>query len=137
MKTYVWDACAIVALFNDEKGADVVDHLLVDAAAGKCALTMNKFNLLEVYYGYLREDGDAFAEQQLALIKAISIRISDVFTDELLRQAGKLKAAYKISLADALAVAQAAVDDAVLVTCDHHELDAVDRDGKIQFLWIR
>ena len=49
MKTYVLDACAIVALFNDEIGANVVDNLLVDAANGLCSLTMNKYSLLEVY----------------------------------------------------------------------------------------
>ena len=48
-----------------------------------------------------------------------------------------MKVAYKISLADALVVAQAMEDGAVVVTCDHHELDAIDRDGKIEFLWIR
>ena len=137
MKTYVLDACAIVALFNDEIGADVVDNLLVDAADGICSLTMNKYNLLEVYYGYLREDGEVFAEQQLANIKAACIQISDILTDDLFRHAAKLKANYKISLADSIAVAQAVVDNAIIVTSDHHELDAVDRDGKVKFLWIR
>jgi hypothetical protein len=42
-----------------------------------------------------------------------------------------------MSLADSMAVAQAVVDDAIVVTSDHHELDAVDRDGNIKFLWIR
>ena len=138
MKTYILDACAIVALFNDEIGADVVDNLLVDATTnGICSLTINKYNLLEVYYGYLREDGEVFAEQQLANIKASCIRISDILTDDLFRHAAKLKTNYKISLADSIAVAQAVVDNAIIVTSDHHELDVVDQDGNVKFLWIR
>ena len=41
MNTYVLDACAVVALFNDETGADIVDNLLVDAANGNCIIVMN------------------------------------------------------------------------------------------------
>jgi len=54
-----------------------------------------------------------------------------------MRQAGKLKIQYKISLADAMALAQACVETAYLITSDHHELDEVERDGRIFFCWIR
>jgi len=54
MKKYVIDTSALVAFFNDEPVADVVEGLLNDAASGVCAITMNKYNLLEAYYGYLR-----------------------------------------------------------------------------------
>ena len=137
MKTYVLDACAIIALFNDEAGADIVDKLLVDAVKDDCIVKINKYNLLEVYYGYLREDGEAFAEKQLAAIADSCIKIADIFSDELLRHAGKLKATYRISLADAILVAQAMIDNAILVTADHHELDAVEEKEKLRFLWIR
>ena len=85
----------------------------------------------------MREDGEVFAEQQLANIKTACIQIFDILTDDLFKHAAKLKTRYKISLADSIAVAQAVVDNAILVTSDHHELDAVDRDGKVKFLWIR
>ena len=62
MKKYVLDACALVAYFNDEIGADVVEGLFIKASRGQCILLMNKYNLLEVYYGYLRDNGEAFAE---------------------------------------------------------------------------
>jgi len=137
MTNYVFDASALVAFFNDENGADVVDGLLSEALNGTCSVTMNKYNLLEIYYGYLRVNGEKFAEKILNSIEESCIRIADVLTDGILRQAGKLKVAYKISLADAIALSQATIDDAIFVTSDHHELDAVARDGKIKFLWIR
>jgi len=137
VNTYVLDACAIVTLFNDEKGAEIVDHLIVDAAHGRCSLVMNKFNLLEVYYGYLRDYGLAFAEQQLSLIHSMDLKIADRLMDSIFRQAAKLKVTYRLSLADTMAIAQAVVDNATIVTCDHHELDTVDCDGIVRFLWLR
>jgi predicted nucleic acid-binding protein len=137
MTNYVFDANALVAFFNDESGAETVESLLFEAAAGHCAITMNKYNLLEIYYGYLRANGEAFAEKILRSVEESCIRIVDVLTDDILRQAGKLKVTYKISLADAIVLSQATIDNAIVVTSDHHELNAVDHDGKIKFLWIR
>ena len=137
MTSYVFDASALVAFFNDENGAGVVEGLLSEALDGICVVTMNKYNLLEIYYGYLRANGEEFAETILKSVEESCIRIVDVLTDDILRQAGKLKVAYKISLADAMMLSQAAIDGAVVVTSDHHELDTVARDGKFKFLWIR
>ena len=85
--TYVLDANAIVALLKNEDGADVVDNLLVRAAAGDCSVCMNKFNLLEVYYGYRREDGEAFAEAQIKAIRGNAIEIIELLSDDVFRQA--------------------------------------------------
>ena len=134
---YVLDTCALVAFFNDEKGADVVESLLIEATSGKCTVTMNKYNLLEAYYGYLRSNGEEFAENILSVVNNSCIKILDVLYDNLLRQAGKLKVAHKISLADAIVIAQAIVDNSIVVTSDHHELEAVEKSEKIQFHWIR
>jgi len=73
MKKYVLDACAIFALFQDEAGADVIDNLLVKAANGLCLVSMHRINLLEVYYGYLREDGKTIADKHIAAIESSCI----------------------------------------------------------------
>ena len=137
MNRYVFDACALVAFFNDETGADIVENHLVEASQGKCVIYMNKYNLLEVYYGYHRANGKDFAENILNTINNSRIYICDVLTDELLRQASKFKTSYKISLADAIALAQASVEQATLVTADHHEMDIIESDGKLNFCWVR
>ena len=137
MKRYVLDACALVAFFNDEEGADVVEEVLSGALQGNCIIIMNKYNLLEVYYGYYRANGEAFAENILHIVESSSIQVYDVLTNTLLRQAGKFKAAYKMSLADAVALAQAFDEQAILITADHHEMDVVKLGGEVQFLWIR
>ena len=137
MKRYVFDSCALIAFFNEEDGADVVDSLLDEASLGHCVILMNKYNLLEVYYGYFRDNGEAFAESILSIVENSNIQICDVLTNTLLRQAGRFKATHKMSLADAVALAQAFDGQAVLVTADHHELDVVKAGGEVEFLWIR
>jgi predicted nucleic acid-binding protein len=138
MKKYVFDACALIALFNDEDGADVIERLLAEASAGECFISMNKFNLFEIYYGYLVANGDEFAEKILDMVKDSVISISDRFTDELMREAGKAKQVHtRMSLADSMALAQAKANGATLVTSDHHELDVVEQAGTISFLWFR
>ncbi|HPI15709.1 MAG TPA: hypothetical protein PL135_13975 [Spirochaetota bacterium] len=55
MKSYVLDACAVIAFILDEEGADKVENLLSLSSRGKCALYLNKINLLEIYYNFKRE----------------------------------------------------------------------------------
>jgi len=50
MTTYVLDACAILAVLSNEPGADVVEDVYEKAASGEAILTLNKVNLLEVYW---------------------------------------------------------------------------------------
>ena len=137
MKSYVFDAGALVAFFNDEDGAEVVENLLAKASQGRCSIFMNKYNLLEVYYGYLRANGEKFAEGIMSIVEDSCINIYDVLTDELFRKAGNFKVNYNVSLADSMALAQAFVEQAPLVTTDHHEMDAVEKDGQVGFLWVR
>lgn len=135
---YVLDACALIALLNNEDGAHIVAGLYENAVNGDAEIIMHKVNLFEIYYGYLKVDGKGFAQQQLGAIENSLIKINNTINNELLCQAAELKGAYKkISLADSFAVAQAIVSDAVLVTSDHHELDVIDKEGIIKVLWIR
>ena len=134
---YALDACALLALLKNENGAEIVENLLVEAAESGHSVCMNKYTLLEVYYGFFREDGEAFAEKQLKAIHESPIAIVEILSDEVFRIAGRLKAKYKISLADAVVLGQGLADGATVVSSDHHELDAVEKGEKIPFLWIR
>ena len=134
---YVLDANAIVALLKNEEGADVVDNLLVQAALGECTVCMNKYNLLEVYYGFYREDGETFANEQIKSIRSSAITIIDTLTDEVFKQAGRFKATYKVSLADSVVLGQGVADGAIVVSADHHEFDVVEENEEVAFLWFR
>jgi predicted nucleic acid-binding protein len=136
--TYVLDACAVIALINRENGYDKVAALFREATYGTADLVMQKVNVTEVYYGYLKSDGEMFAEKQLCLIKESRIAIVDSISDDMMRCTARLKDKYRrMSLADAFLLAQAASLDATVVTSDHHELDVIDRAGDIKFMWIR
>jgi predicted nucleic acid-binding protein len=134
---YVLDACALIAFLTDEAGGDKVSTLLEQAYLEKALIRMNSLNLLEVYYGLYREYGKEYADDELTMIKKLPVTINPGISDEVFNEAGRLKATYKISLADSVALAEASVSGASLLTADHHELDAVEKRETIKLYWIR
>ena len=86
---------------------------------------MNKINLLEVYYNLCRAYGENRADDFVKEINESFIIINHNITDDIFKTAGKLKAEYKVSLADSIALAQAVVINGTLITSDHHEFDVI------------
>ena len=134
---YIMDACALIAFLRDEDGAEAVTGILKSAVDGTAEIRMNSINLLEVYYDIYRGVGKAKAVEELAMIKKLPMAIQPTLSDEVFEEAGRLKASYKISLADAVALAEASVSGGALLTSDHHEFDVVEQQENIMFHWIR
>jgi uncharacterized protein len=134
---FVLDACALIAFFDDEVGADKVEDIIQKAKNKECIVYMNKLNLLEIYYGVYRDDGKIKAEATLTIALNLPLKVIDGIDDNIFMEAGRYKAKYKISLADSIALAEAKVRNAILVTADHHEFDIIDKDGEVKFYWIR
>lgn len=134
---YVLDACALLAFINNEQGADRVEDILRKAFSGTVEIYMNKVNVYEVYYGIYRVEGQAKADETYRLIQKQPISIVDTFSDDVFAEAARLKSKYKMSLADSIALGEAAVRDAVVMSSDHHEFDAVEQQEGIKFDWIR
>ncbi|MCL2030893.1 MAG: type II toxin-antitoxin system VapC family toxin [Oscillospiraceae bacterium] len=134
---YVLDACALIAYLTDEPGVEVVERHLLQATGGTALVYMHKLNLLEVYYGFLRSGGKARADEMLHDIAESGIEIIENLADPVFQEAGRLKALYRISLADSVALAEAVQKNAAILTSDHHEFDIVQRNEPIQFEWIR
>ena len=126
----------MVALLKDEKGADNVANAYKKAKNGEAKIIMNRVNLLEVYYGYYRDDGKEYADKIMDGVTKSIVAISE-FDKSLFSEAGRLKASYKISLADSIALAQASVLGGELLTSDHHEFDVIESKEPIHFHWIR
>ena len=135
--THIVDACALIALLNEEPGADVVEGVFKEALSDGVSLVMNKLNFLEVYYGLFREYDKATADDLFDTVKELPIRIQSELTDDVTREAGRLKASYKISIADSVALAEASVAGCTLLTSDHHEFDVIEKSEDIKFHWIR
>ena len=138
MQNYILDACALLAFFAEEKGADVVSELLSRAEQKEIYLCINAINLIEVYYDRIRVEG---ADKADAIIRGVydtfPVTILENNTPAIVREAARLKAKGRMSFADAILVATAHCIDATIVTCDHVELEHIEKEGNIPFFWIR
>ena len=104
---------------------------------GKSDIVINKVNLLEVYCGFRREHGEEYADTILKSVINSFVEISDISIETLI-EAGRIKSEYRrISIADSIALAETSIRAGHLVTSDHHELDVIDNNGVVKFLWIR
>jgi len=137
MRHYVLDACAVIAFINDEEGAEIIEKILVGAVKKENKVIINKINLLEIYYNFAREyDSETLKEAYYRII-SLPMEINDLLNDDLFYEAARLKATYRISLADSIALAEASIRKAELLTSDHHEFDIVEANEKIRFRWFR
>jgi PIN domain nuclease of toxin-antitoxin system len=135
---YILDACALIAFLNEENGGEKVNKIIIDAYNYQAYLNMNVFNLLEVYYGLYRVEGEQKSLLMLNEIFELPINIIYRIKTSVFYEAARLKATYKISLADSIVLAEASVSGGLLLTSDHHEFDIIERyDPKINFCWIR
>ena len=138
MRKFIMDACAMIAFMSGEDGAETVNDVLLKAADGDAAVYMNSLNLLEVYYDIYRKAGKEKAQEQLSLMEGLPIQIRPEISGDVFMEAGRLKACYRISIADSVALAEASVSGGSLLTADHHEFDIIEKkEGKIGFCWIR
>ena len=135
---YLLDACAILAFLNDEKGADVVSSLIDRAKHDEVILSMNAANLIEVYYDRIRVVGAEDADDIIRKIYENSpITIIEILSPDIIREASYIKSSGKMSFADTILVATARCTGATIVTCDHVELEPIEQQENIPFLWIR
>jgi len=135
-KIFVLDACALIALTNQEKGADIISDILQKAIYGNARLYMNRVNLYEVYYGFYREYGREYALNVVSHVENSPIQIAE-FDREIFLEAGRIKATYKLSLADSVAIAQTIILKGSILTSDHHEFDVIEGKESLIFNWIR
>jgi PIN domain nuclease of toxin-antitoxin system len=130
----VLDACALIAFLNDEAGAELVAAALQEVPT----VEMAAINLLEIAYDAVRRTGlPAAARDVLDAVRELPISIRWDIDHAVIESAASFKVSFRISLADSVALALAAVHEAPLVTSDHHEFDPIESAGKARFLWIR
>jgi len=134
MKRHVLDACALIAYFNDEDGAAVIEGIF----SSNKETFMSVINLYEVCYDAARTSGHEHSVVEiLETVRQLPIVIVWEINDELLQAAARFKVRYKISLADSFALGLADVLDASVVSADHHEFEPVVKAGEVSVLWFR
>ena len=110
---YLLDSSALLVFMEDEAGADKVQDILRNKK-----VILPFVVLLEVYYITLREKGPDVADRRYAMIKSLDVEIKWQMDESTLMLAGKYKAQYRISLADAMIAAFAKTENAILVHKD-------------------
>lgn len=117
MRRYLLDTSALLALRDNEAGADQVADLLYQAQNGQATCLACFMTLMELLYRVWKDEGETAG--RLAYEQAQALPIAWVHEDRpLLEKAAELKARYPISLADAWIAAAAVLNSAELVHKD-------------------
>ena len=131
----ILDACAVIAFFRDEEGADVVRETITNKNNNSM---IHVVNLCEVYYDFYRDIGEAETEQLIQELGVIKVKTRFDLTASFWRQVGKYKATIKrISLADCFALTLANQEQGILVTSDRKEFEPVISLNICQINFIR
>jgi len=110
---FILDTSALLTLIEDEKGAERVDQILQTERVWIPWLV-----LLEANYITRQERGEAEADRRHALVKQLPVTILWDVDEPTLLTAARLKASYRLSLADAVIAAFAMRMNAVLLHKD-------------------
>ena len=114
---YVLDSYALLAYLAGEPGGSRVREILLECAQGHSRACLSLMNLGEVLYITEREAGLVKAQEALAAIDQLPIEILPASRDAVLA-AAHVKARFRVSYADAFAVAEAQERGGVVVTGD-------------------
>lgn len=135
---FVLDTCALIALIRKEPGTDVVEGAIRETLEQDATIVMNKVNLLDVYYDTYRLYDKETADKLVKIIGRLPILIKSKLSDDVFNEAGRLKASYRISIADSIALAESSVSGGKLLTSDHHEFDVIEKsESGMKIHWIR
>lgn len=117
MRRYLLDTSALIALRDDEEGADFVADLMNQARQNKIDCFACFMTLMEVFYRVWKDEGEI--QGRLAYEQCQALPLTWLHEEPaLLEKAAELKARYPISLADAWVAAAAFLLDAELIHKD-------------------
>ena len=135
INSIVLDSFVLLGYLENETFSERVEKLLKQARQGKIRAYLHAIHLGEVYYITLREQGQDLADLAYARIKAFPLRYIESIDDEMLRTAGRLKANYPISYADAFAASLAIINHSSLLTGDP-EFKKLEKKEDISIEWL-
>ena len=133
MDKYILDACGLIVFLQKEEGFDKVKAILKEWGN---TIIMHAINLGEVYYDALRIS-DQNAEKLLEIVGKLPIKIIWNIDENLIKRAGFYKINFKMSYADSYILATAEIENAKIISTDHHEFDIVEKNTNLKFYWPR
>jgi predicted nucleic acid-binding protein len=114
---YLLDTSALLALWNEEKGAEIVEKLLQQAAGRKIKALVSFMTYMESYYRLWRSQGQEIAQDYYLRLKTLPLVRIDM-DENILLKAAELKATKSLSVADSWIIATAIFQQAVVVHKD-------------------
>ena len=117
MKTYVFDASALLCFLQGKPSSTKVGELLKLAVEDRVEILMSAVNFGEVYGVALRERGPGAALTALSAVRPLPIRLVDATPERCLR-AAEVKTKYRLYYVDSFAAQLALETRATLVTSD-------------------
>jgi len=124
-RSYVLDTSALLAYWNDEKGADEVEKVLRLSLSGT-KVYISFMTLMEGKYQLWRKVGKGAADEFEQMVRNLPITRVNV-TDRILDLASEIKAKTKLSVADSWIIATAMETGSDLVHKDPEFEQVKDR----------
>jgi predicted nucleic acid-binding protein len=115
-ESFVLDTSAILALWNEEEGASLVEKILRDKPHNR-KIYISFMTFMECRYRVWKDHGQSAADELFRSLSLLPITRIDV-DDTLIMTASELKAQHKISVADSWIIATAITRNATLVHKD-------------------
>lgn len=131
---YILDAGPMIALLDDEPGADIVEDVLTEPG---CTCYAHIFNLAEIYYIYFRRGGTTVAEEALTSLFEVGIIMRDDHDPIFWKDAATMKGLHAIAFPDTFCLALARRLTGTVVTTDHNEFDPLIPLNYCPILFIR
>jgi predicted nucleic acid-binding protein len=110
---YLLDTSALLTFIEDEAGAEQVEALL-----RRHDTQIPWLALLETYTITFQERGEAEADRRYALIQQLPVKLLWNMDEPTLLTAGRIKAKYRVSFADAIIASFAVQQHAILLHKD-------------------
>jgi predicted nucleic acid-binding protein len=112
-KPFLLDTSALMALIEDEPGAERVEHLLTNETS-----IIPWAALMEVFYMTMREKGRDEAETRFSMLKQSPAQVLWEMSEAILLLAASIKAKNRVSFADSIMAGFAIHQNAILVHKD-------------------
>lgn len=134
MKKIVFDSYALIAMFRQEPGYELIRDLLVKIANEESEGYITAINVGEIYYMISRKSSTKIAEIAIAAVKQMPLDIIEPDLKMCL-DAATIKAKNSLSYADAFAAALTINKKATLITGDREFKALADvTNFKVQYM---
>lgn len=127
-ESYVLDTSAILTLWNDEEGADIVEHIL----RSDTNVSVSFMSFMEGRYRLWKSVGREESEEFSRYLNLLPIKRVDI-TDSIFEKAIEIKATSSLSVCDSWIIATAIATNSILVHKDP-EFDQVKDKVRLRAL---